>query len=242
MKLFLESRKDFVSNILDPISNINESTILSVEKDKIISLTSSTDQTLVLFTETPIKSEEARNLNIPDVKKFTRVLDCIQTVSADLQINSNNIKYSSDNFKFTYHLLEDGVIKAPKINIKKVNDLLFDVSFDVSESKLSTLIKGASFATETNKLYIYIENNKIYGELGDKARSNTDNFQTILSETFEGTVFSKTLPINFDTFRLINFSKSDKILFSINTQHGVLKITLSKGNTKLIYIVSALIN
>lgn len=242
MRLKVASKKEFVSNVLGPISSLNDKTILKIEKDKISSITASNDATLILYSETVTDCDSEKSINIPDIKKFVRVLDCVDTDSIELDITSNNIKYIGENFKFTFHLLEDGIIKLPSINIKKLNELKFDTTFKVSEQKLSALFKGSSFTTETNKLYIYIENNKIYGELGDKARANSDNFQCMLADTFTGTPLSKTIPVNFETFRLINFNKSNEVEFAINLALGVMKIVLVRDKTRLTYIVSALIN
>lgn len=242
MKLKISNRKDFISNVLSPISNLNDSAIIKVEKNVISNITASQDATLILYTESICECDDSRNLNIPDVKKFIRVLECVESDDVEFEILSNNIQHNSSSFKFKYHLLEEGIVKLPSINIKKINDLKLDTVFDVAESKLNTLFKGASFTTESNKLYIYLENNTVFGELGDRNRHNSDNFQTILSTTYEGTALPKTIPINFETFRLINFNKCSDIKFSINIQFGVVKISLSKGNTNLIYIVSALIN
>jgi hypothetical protein len=242
MNLVIESKKEFTSNILQPISVLNDKTVIKIENNKISSITASNDATLVLFSESDIKSDGNRSINIPDIKKFIRVLDCVDEETITLDVNSNNIKYSGDNFKFTYHLLDEGIIKTPTINVKKINELKFDINFKVSESKLSALFKGSSFTTETNKLYIFCENNKVCGELGDKSRHNSDNFQCILADKFEGSPLNKVIPINFDTFRLINFNKSQSIDFSVNVNYGVIRINVVKDNTKLIYVVSALIN
>jgi len=242
MKLKITSKKDFVNNVLDPISSLNDKAILKIEKDKISSLTAASDATLILYSETRSVSDSEQSINIPDVKKFIRVLDCVEGEELEMDINNNNIKYAGNDFKFTFHLLEDGIIKLPAINMKKVNDLKFDTVFKVSESKLASLYKGASFTTETNKLYIFFENNKIYGELGDKSRHNSDNFQCVLADTFTGTSLSKNIPINFETFRLINFNKCVDVEFSINLTLGILKVVLTRDNTTLTYIVSALIN
>jgi len=242
MKLKIDNKKDFIGNVLGPISNLNDKTVIKVEKNKMSSITASNDATLVLYSETDVEADSDKSINIPDIKKLVRVLECVDNENVTLDISSNNIKYSGDNFKFTYHLLEDGIIKLPSINVKKINDLKFDTTFKVSESRLSSLFKGSSFTTETNKLYIYFENNKIHGELGDKMRQNSDNFQCVLAETYEGVALAKTLPVNFETFRLINFNKCQDIEFAINVGFGVVKITLNRNKTKLIYIVSALIN
>lgn len=243
MKVSIKSKKDFISNVLNPISSLNDKSIIKIEKSKISSVTASNDSTLVLYLETPVESDGDRNVNIPDIKKLIRVLDCIEDESVDIDVSSNNIKYAGENFKFTYHLLEDGIIKVPAINVNKIkNELKFDTTFKVPESKLQSLFKGASFTTETNKLYIYSENNRICGELGDKTRQNSDNFQCVLATEHQGNPLSKTIPINFETFRLINFNKCGDIEFAVNMGYGVIKITLVKDQTKLIYVVSALIN
>jgi hypothetical protein len=63
-----------------------------------------------------------KNLNIPDIKKLVRVVECIDADELQFDINSNNLQYISDSFKFKYHLLEDGLMKLPSINIKKINE------------------------------------------------------------------------------------------------------------------------
>jgi hypothetical protein len=242
MKLKIDSKKDFISNVLNPISYLNDKTILKIEKNKISSITAANDATLILYSETQADCDFDKNINVPDIKKFTRVLETVDSDTISLDITNNSVKYNSDNFKFTFHLLEDGIIKSPTINVSKINALKFDTVFKVSENRLSSLFKGSSFTTETNKLYIYTENNKIYGELGDKNRHNSDNFQCVIADSYEGIALSKVIPINFDTFRLINFNKCENIEFAINTAFGVIKTTLVKDKTKLTYIISALIN
>ena len=242
MKLSIPNKKDFISTVLNPVSILNDKTIIKIDKNKISSITASNDATLVLYSETEINIDAERSINIPDIKKLVRVLECVDTEHLDLEVSSNNIKYAGDNFKFTDHLLEDGIIKITSINVKKINELKFDTTFKVTENMLSSLFKGSSFTTETNKLYIYVENNKVYGELGDKTRHNSDNFQCVLANEFTGTALTKTIPVNFETFRLINFNKCRDIEFAINVGFGVIKIVLNKDKTKLTYIVSALIN
>ena len=115
-------------------------------------------------------------------------------------MNNNNLSFNNNEYKFKYHLLDDGIIKQPQINIEKVNELEFDTEFEIKESSFSTLFKGSSFATETSKLYFFEEGGKIYGELGDKTRHNTDNFVCCLAEEYIGNTLTKPIPVNFDSF------------------------------------------
>ena len=91
-KLSLSKRGEFLT-LLDAISKISDSAIVDVKEDKITSLVSSIDNTLVLYSEYGVPSKFQDTLNIPDIKKLARVLDTLETEEIDLQINSNNIEY-----------------------------------------------------------------------------------------------------------------------------------------------------
>jgi hypothetical protein len=239
--LKIKNKKDFISNFLNPVSNLNDACILEIVDNVLISTLASTDGTIVCKSTIDVESDINTKINIPDIKKLIRVLEIIPSAEIELKLNENNISYNENGYRFRYHLLDDGIIKQPSLNVEKVNKLNFDTSFNVKENDLSTLFKGSSFATETSKIYIYEEEGKIFGELGDRNRHNTDNFVCILSDVYEGNLI-KPLPINFDSFRLISFNNSKDIKFNINTEMGVITCTFQKGDTSLIYIISALIN
>ena len=218
--------------------------ILKIDNNQVECIIASSDSTIVCNARIDIETdiEEPVKLNIPDIKKFVRVLDIIPAENLELKLNGNNISYNKDGYRFTYHLLDDGIIKQPNINVDKVNSLEFDSTFNVRESNLNTVFKGSSFTTETSKLYIYSEDGKVVGELGDRNRHNTDNFVCVMSDTTEGSAITKPLALNFESFRLISFSNSREVRFRINQEMGVITCDMKKGNTSLIYVISALIN
>ena len=231
--LKIKNKRDFISNFLAPVSNLNDNCILKLTSNNLSCLLASSDATVVCKADIEIESDISgeTNLNIPDIKKFVRVLEILNVQDVELKLNNNNISFNNGEYKFRYHLLDDGIIKQPAINVDKIDTLTFN-----------TLFKGSSFASETSKLYFYEEDGKIFGELGDKTRHNTDNFVCNLSNEFEGNPLPKPLPVNFETFRLISFNNSINIDFKINTQMGVITCKFKKGNVELIYIISALIN
>ena len=57
------------------------------------------------------------------IKKLVRVLDIIPSTDIELQINENNIAYNKNGYKFKYHLLDDGIIKQPSLNVEKIKQL-----------------------------------------------------------------------------------------------------------------------
>ena len=242
--LKLKNKKDFVSNFLGPISNLNDMSVIKINNNNITCTIAAADSTVVcksdLECETDITNEVI--LNIPDIKKLIRVLEIVPSNEIELKLNENNISYSKDGYKFKYHILDDGIIKLPNINVDKINNLEFDTTFKVLERNLTMLFKGSSFTTETSKLYLFQDGDKVSGELGDQNRHNTDNFVCIISDTYEGKSLTKPLALNFDSFRLLSFGGCREVNFRVNQEMGVITCEFKKDNTSLSYVISALIN
>ena len=198
-KLKIENRVEFLK-YLDSLSKINESAILTIKKDKIESLVASADNTLILYSEFTSKSGLEDVLNIPDIKKLSRVVDTIPSNEIEFKINSNNLEYKGHGIKFKYHLFDEGFLSKPNVNLDKINAFKFDVKFSIDKNMLNQIFKGSTFASETNKIYFYTEDGQLMAELTDRARHNTDNFTIAIQKAdFD---LSPT-PINFDNIRLL---------------------------------------
>lgn len=234
-KLKIKSKSDFVRYI-DSFSKINDSFITEVKESRLLTLAASPDNTLILYGEHNCDSSFNTNLNIPDSKKLTRVLDTIDTDEIELQLNNNNIEYKGSNIKFKYHLFEDGFLTKPSLSIDKIKKFTFDITFQLTKQTLQSITRGSSFATDTNKLYFYTDSDQLIAELTDKARHNTDRFAMSL-----GTVDFTLSPIaiNFDNIRLLTVLDST-LDVNINTQYGVVVVTSKNDKTELSYIISSL--
>jgi hypothetical protein len=238
-ELKLPSRPDCIK-YLEAVSKISESTILNAHEGDpglITSLVSSADNTLILYSElSGVGVNYNGSINIPDIKKLIRVVDSVDTKDISLLVNSNNIEYKGKSLKFKYHLYEDGFLTKPSINIEKIKSFNYNIKFTLKKETINSIIKGSTFATETNKLYLYTEDGHLKGELTDRARHNTDVFAIDLGEVdFE----LSPLPLNFDNIKLLSFI-SDQINFGINTEYGVTVIDISNDNIKLKYIITSL--
>jgi len=240
-QLKLKSPSDFTA-YLDSLSKISESAIVTVDREKMSSLVASTDNTLILYAEYGVESSLFSTLNIPDVKKLTRVLDAIDNEEIDLNINSNNIEYKGNGVKFKYHLFDEGFLTKPSLNIDKINAFTFDMGFKVDKNILNQIFKGSVFASETNKLYFYTEENRggegfrLMAELTDRARHNTDNFTLCIGLVKEEL---SPIPINFDNVRLLN-NISGEFTVRINKEYGVVVFEQQADDISLKYIVSSL--
>ena len=238
-ELKLPNRLDWI-RFLESISKINESTILTTHEGDtglISSLVSSADNTLILYGEmSGVTSNYNGSINIPDIKKLVRVIDSIDTKDLLLSINNNSIEYRGKSLKFKYHLYEDGFLSKPSINVEKIKSFTYDIKFTLKKESINSIIKGSTFATETNKLYLYTQDGRLKGELTDRARHNTDVFALDLGEAdFD----LSPLPVNFDNIKLLSFIGED-INFGINTEYGVTVIDISNNNIKLKYIITSL--
>jgi hypothetical protein len=235
-KKFLIKNPDEFLKFLDCNSKISDSSILEVTSDKISSLASSADNTLILHSEYTADTGFNDTLNIPDLKKLYRVIDTIQSEDITLQVNSNNIEYNGSGIKFKYHLFDEGFLSKPNLNLEKINSFKFDISFNINKDTIQQVFKGSTFASETNKLYFYTDNGNIMAELTDKARHNTDKFSISLGEADFNL---KPIPVNFDNIRLLSIINNDMTV-NINTEYGVIIFDIEQNNIKLKYIISAL--
>lgn len=233
--LRVKDKSEFLKYI-DSVSKINDSAIFEIKPEGITSLVSSADNTLILFSEFATVSDFTTTINVPDIKKLYRVLETINENEIELKINANNLEYKGKGVKFKYHLFEEGFLSKPNLNLEKIRNFTFDVKFNITKAVLQQLFKGSTFASETNKVYLYTEDGELKAELTDRARHNTDNFAiTIGAADFE----LKPIPVNFDNIRLMSSVNTD-YNFNINTQYGVVIVDNNSDITKLKYIISSL--
>lgn len=233
--LKISSRAEFI-RFIDSFAKINDSFIAELKESTMSIITSSPDNTLISYGNYECSANYNTNLNIPDCKKLVRVLDTISSDTLELKINNNNIEYAGNNVKFKYHLFEDGFLQKPSLSIDKIKSFTFDVTFKLTKQQLSAIIKGSTFATETNKLYLYTEENKLVAELTDKARHNSDSYVMSLGE-----VDFKLQPVavSFDNIRLLTLL-DDTVTVNINTKYGVVIIETSNKTSKISYLISSL--
>jgi len=151
--LKITNRSEFL-RYLDSVSKINDSAIFEIKPEGISCLVSSADSTLVLFSEYALASEFTTTINVPDIKKLFRVVETINEDVVNLNINGNNIEYKGKGVKFKYHLFEEGFLSKPNLNLDKIRSFKFDITFEVTRNTIQQLLKGSTFASETNKVYL----------------------------------------------------------------------------------------
>ena len=97
MTLNLTNRSDFVSSFLFPLSRIGNSCILKLSKTGITTLLSAADNTVVLYGmyKADLDDDIDTKLNIPDLQRLIKVLQCIDDDIVKLEVETNKITYTS---------------------------------------------------------------------------------------------------------------------------------------------------
>jgi hypothetical protein len=239
----IQNKNDFVTKFLAPISKINENAVIKIHNDKITSLITTNDETLILYVIYNEQNDfsEAHNLNIPDVNRLIKVLNCIETDDLDIDLESNKLRYSSDTINFKYHLLEDGIITTPSISFDKIKKLNFTTSFNISSNDIINVIKGSTFTTDTDKIYLYTNDGKVYCELTDKQKHNIDSFTRVLSDGYKGDSLMEPIPLNFEIMRLISGLRFENCEVNLDPEKRVLLFTISSDKYTLNFVTVGLV-
>jgi hypothetical protein len=243
MVLKIKEREHFLNSFLIPLSKVSDSVVIHVEQSQISSLVSTSDNTVIVSCEYKDDSITAsKRLNIPDVKKFCRIIQCIETENLELTLDTNSINYSSPSVRFKYHLYDDSIISVPKLNLSKLDKLDFNGNFKLNHQTIVSLIKGSSIATDTSKIYISFKDNIVYGELTDRSRANVDSYGLKIADTYSGVQINDHIPLNFEIFRIISSMKFDTLNCKIASSTGVMVFDMQTSSTAMKFIVSALAN
>jgi hypothetical protein len=236
MQKTIKFNKEDFKNFLEGLSKVSDTSILNVETDRIFAISSSEDRSMFLWSTLESDYDTPQVLNLPSVKKLSKSLDLISDKEVEFILNSNNLEYKGSKIKFKYHLYGDGILVAPKLTLSKIQSLKYEYEFDVTKAFLDSVVKQSSIFKDTNKLYIFTENDKMYWSLGDRTMMNTDVL------TIEGDDVDFEMDefiLNLDNIRLLSFGDSKVFNFRINKM-GIGSISLKNGNAELNYILSSL--
>jgi hypothetical protein len=240
MEIWLNNNH-FKKLFLDQISKVSDNAVVKLENSQLNCITSSSDNSIIFSCNLIVKCEDDCKsiLNIGDIKKLSRAFDCVNEEDIKFTINNNNIVYKDKNIQFKYHLLENGIINLPKINIQKLESLNFDGEFVLTDRVLSELIKASTFSSDTNKIYFTSEDNVLKGNLTDRTKFNVDSFETKITEDYKGKKIDN-LCLNFEIIRILSTLKVNSLKVSICTELGVVLFVFSNNIINMKFVVSAL--
>jgi hypothetical protein len=238
--LKISDRATFINNFLSPIGKLTENTVVKVREQELAAVSSSSDGTLIVNCSLPQQNDVSDTLflNIPDINKLIKVLGCVESEEIELLYNNNNLEYKSANVGFKYHLLEDGIIDLPSVDINKIKGIEFSFKFDVQPTIINQLIKASTFVTDTNKIYFHVNGDSVDATLTDKQRHNVDSYTQQISDQFTGTALTKDLAMNFETIRIISTLRFDSLSIHVNPELNVFLFRINVKGCNIIIVSS----
>lgn len=245
MKLKI-SKESFIKRFLVPASRIGNECVINAATDFVQTVLQDQDKGIFFYSKiasvTGIDANVTAKLNIKDIRKLIRVLECIEDNEVELEIDDNfsMLKYKSPGMSFKMHLVTDSVIAKITTSLDKLNKITWNTEFTLTQSKLMELLKGSTFATESNKLYIYTKDKNIYGELNDKNTANIDSIVYSISDTYTGDELTNPIPVDMEFFRIISTIKDD-VKIKINSVIKVLLFETINNECTTKYFVQAFV-
>ena len=242
MKITIQNKRDFIKNFLSPIGKVCENAVVNIKKDSISSLTCTNDSTLFLNCRLNQNNNVDENvmLNIPDINKLVNALMCTSKDSLEFELDNNCIRYSSNDIKFKLHLLEDGIITTPTVDVNKIKQINFTTSFDLTYNTLQTLVRGSTFATDVNKLYFSNDGTNVRAEITDSEVQNINSFSSVISDSYTGQPISEPRPLTFETVRFIMTTQFEKCTVHHSDELNVFLFDISTPEYNINYIASGL--
>jgi hypothetical protein len=237
------NKESFVQKFLLPISKLADNVSIIPNGNELYAVCSSQDGSIVLLAtlKTDINTQGILKINLPDIKKFVRLLECIEDEVIELTLEDNHIKYNTSNFKFNYFLLEDSYMQRCPVNPEKIKQLTYDSGFILSNSKFNEILKGSSIATDTDKLYFYTKNESVYAELNDFERQNVNNITYLVNDTYDGEQIKNALPLNLENVRMLAGLRANNINVRVNNSLKVTLFEVEDVNVSIKFIISALV-
>lgn len=228
------------------MSRLGDKSVVKLFKNKIYTLTTSEDSNIILyashvFTE-DITSELIR-LNIADIKKFLRAVECFEE-DLNFYLKDNHIFCETATLNgayFKYHLVDDSIIKETPISIEKISNLNFDTEFSISNKKLTEISRGSAYAVDSQKIYIYTKDEAVFSELTDQTIQNIDSITLRLSDSFTGQPIKTMLPLMLEVFRNLASLRCESVKVKINNENKVIMFCVADSDVELKYIISTLI-
>lgn len=238
--------KKTLLRFLGPVSRLGDKSVVKMYKDKIYTLATSDDNNIILYAAAAISdntSADVVRLNIADVKKFLRAVECFEE-DLHFYLKNNHIYCETSELNgayFKYHLVDDSIIKETPISVEKISNLNFDTEFNISNKKLSEISRGSSYAVDTQKIYFYTKDGAVFSELTDHTIQNIDSITLRVADTYVGQPIKGLLPLMLEIFRNLTSLKCENVKVKINNENKVIMFCVTDNSVELKYIISTLV-
>lgn len=195
----------------------------------------------VFFETDSILSDTKVEFCLSEISKLCSSISTLREFKTDkdnttiLEYDGTNIKLN-DGIKFSLKTIKEEVIKRLITEKLKIElDEVYGFTLDNKMMKKLCSMSFISGSSDTHKIYIYKNDNKIIGEVDDKKSSIRDSIGIPISTDFFGS-WEQPLITKVDTFRLWNLLDCPFIKISYTKQGACLILNEMVKNTSYIKI------
>jgi hypothetical protein len=234
-------RESFIQNFLSPVSRLADNVPIFFTEEEIYTVCANQDGSVVLLASYNVGNDKSFKINLPDIKKFVRLLDCIEDEELLLDVESNYVNYETDSVRFKYFLLEESYIQRCPATPEKIKQLQYDTTFDIPIAKLNEILKGSTITTDSDKLYLYTRDKKIYAELNDRERQNINSITYLVTDVYEGNALTACIPFTLENIRLLSGLRTNTFSVKVNNKLKVALFEIKNNYTTIKFVISALV-
>lgn len=253
-KIKLQIPTQSFKSFLRGISKISPSVIIKVKDYKMEVLTTSDGGAIIMLStlSLPAIDDNKVEIELPiiDITKLMKICDFATEENLILEINDNIIKYKNDIIKLKFYLAEKSIINVPaQVTSDRFRSFPITFSTTLDRNVISQLEKGFGFVKSTSgdiKIYFYIEDNILYGELTDYTSQATDSFRVALTTSYAGDLNGR-IPIKFDNWSLTDLPNNE-VMFETavvkrkSLTYNILFIRQTSADLEYSYLIQGLKN
>lgn len=235
-------KNSFVYQFLLPLSKLTDNIILNISKDSICATCSTADAGVVVCAEYLSKFDIEKDvvINLPDIKKFLKLLENLDDANINLLYKSNHLSYNNKKIKFNYYLLEDGYVQRCPVSAAKIKNLTHDSEFNFTSENLAEVLRGHSIATDASKVYFFIKDNEVFAELNDREKQNINTIEYHITDEYKGQEFAP-IAINLESIRMLLGLRNQTFNVKINNTLKVFLFDINDINISIRFAISALV-
>lgn len=203
MKKYIKvSRDDFISRILSPVLQMGNICCIVVENDVMYCSCSASDTSksqIAMLAECNIETDitELTKINIGNPKKYMDILKMVNSDYITLYYDGVSLMYSSESNQntiisdFRFILLNtDNNNLYDKETFDKIE---YNTTIELFPEHIKMINQTSSSLHDIDKLYIKLEDEKVFVVITDKTYDGSDEIKILLSSSYQGDKFNELI-------------------------------------------------
>jgi hypothetical protein len=244
MKKYIKITDSFQKDFLSPISYVTDKVILKIKDGKMSVSTHTPDSVIIMHTTINIDSNlEEERINIGNIKKLKNHIDNATDLqdSDELIVESNKLRYKSNKWRFSLHLMEDGILPDSRMDVDKIAGFEASTTFDLSYASVREIIKLKSANSDAEKVYFKFTDEGVHADVTDYAISNIDESGVKIADSFVGDQNTLGCPVVFELIKLLSQHKGMDFIVKYNSR-GAFLFQYATPDVTISYVISEVKN